>query len=243
MNNSNIRYTRNTLCLLALSLLLLAPLASLVHSEEIYTWEDDEGVLHMTNDPSTIPPDKRKTARVSKSVKQKNKGITQQIYQDAFKNKDYILAGVMLVIAIVLARTAMRRIDLRRTAKHKQSLADLLEDSGIESMSPEEFKSYTIDLLKKRGFTTALPLELSPIVDITVSKGDSDTAVSIIHQSNEVSKIAVNDIERDKQKFSCENAMVITNSTFSHDAKELAQVMGTTLVDKYELAKWISDNQ
>jgi len=74
-------------------------------------------------------------------------------------------------------------------------------------------------------------------------KNDHKYAVQINRQTGSVSRLLVSDIDREKHRYGCDKAMLITNSYFSEDVIELAKSTGCELVDRDTLGKWILDFQ
>ena len=52
---------------------------------------------------------------------------------------------------------------------------------------------------------------------------------------------AVQQVLAAKQFYSCDDAMVVTNSMFTRSAKDLAEAGGVKLVDRNELQRYLDD--
>ncbi|HZX12818.1 MAG TPA: restriction endonuclease, partial [Thermodesulfobacteriota bacterium] len=89
--------------------------------------------------------------------------------------------------------------------------------------------------------TTDATLDLG--INMIAKKNDHKYAVQINRQTDSVSRLLVSDIDREKHRYGCDKAMLITNSYFSDDAIELAKSTGCELVDRDALAKWVLDFQ
>lgn len=67
-------------------------------------------------------------------------------------------------------------------------------------------------------------------VDIVARKGLRKYAIQCKHYSNPVGVHAVQEVVAGKKAYGCSKAMVVTNSTFTKAAKELAETNGVILL-------------
>lgn len=107
-------------------------------------------------------------------------------------------------------------------------------------MNAIEYTNYIGKLLAHRGFKVVSPEgDLNLGIDLIIEKDKNKYAVQLKQQSSQFSKPVVNDIDREKHRYGCNRAMIITNNHFTEDATELAKAKGCVLVDRDTLAVWI----
>ena len=110
-----------------------------------------------------------------------------------------------------------------RPAKLNRSMAE------IDNMSGLEFEKYVATLLKQQGYTKIkLTEKFDYGVDIIAHKDGVCWGVQTKRYSGLCKKAAVAGL----RYYHCDRAMVVTNSTFSKQAKVLATVNECVLVDR-----------
>ncbi|MGG7143544.1 restriction endonuclease [Clostridium nigeriense] len=100
-----------------------------------------------------------------------------------------------------------------------------------------QFEHYTANLLKKLGYSNVKVTSGSGDygVDILASKSGIKYAIQCKLYSNPVSNKAVQEIYSGKDFYKCDVAVVITNSTFTKAAIQLANSLNVILIDRTEL--------
>ncbi len=237
---------------IALCLIVLIPPA--VSAKQLYKWVDKNGVVHVTDNPDSIPSEYRSSA--VKSKPKSRSGATIEKIEKGFKNvfdeasrliKENIkkvVAGALVIIGLIALVYLLRSYLKFKEQKERERGLRALEILNIDGMSRTEFENYVIRLLTHRGFkveTTGEKIALG--VTLIAKKDEHKYAVQIERQTGSVSRLAVSDIDREKHRYGCDKVMLITNSHFSEDAIELAKSTGCELVDRDALAKWVLDFQ
>lgn len=111
----------------------------------------------------------------------------------------------------------------------------------IDNMDGHSFEKFCADILKKNGFR-----------DVVVTQGSGDQGVDILakmggvkygfqckHYSSPVGNKAVQEVYSGKNFYNCHVGVVITNSTFTSSAIELAEKNGILLWNRRKLTQMI----
>jgi hypothetical protein len=117
-----------------------------------------------------------------------------------------------------------------------RSLAEVDEMDGIE------FEYYVADLMRHVGFSNVTVSKASGDfgADVIASKGDRTYAVQVKRHKGSVSRRAVSDAVGAKAHYSCNEAMVVTNSYLTKQAMQFAKSVGCVVVDRDVLGNWVS---
>ena len=105
-------------------------------------------------------------------------------------------------------------------------------------MTGLEFERYVARLLKTRGYShIKLTEEYDYGIDIIAEKDGIRWGIQVKRCSGLVKANAVRQVVTALKKYNCDIAMVISNSTYSKVAKELAKSNQCVLVDRNGLLK------
>ncbi|OYW43018.1 hypothetical protein B7Z28_01080 [Candidatus Saccharibacteria bacterium 32-45-3] len=149
-----------------------------------------------------------------------------------------ILVGaiVFIIVAIFyrpiiglfgIFRRLMRRHKIKRISRSPMS---------VGSMSWDEFEYFVADWLKNRGYTDVQLTEHYDLgVDIVARKDGVTWGIQVKHYSGLVGINAVRQVVVALKMYGCDRAMVVTNSTFSRPAIELARSQGCLLINGSKL--------
>src|SRR3972149_4414501 len=242
-----IKFTVIALCLIV----LISPTVS---AKQLYKWVDKDGVVHVTDNPESIPSEYRSSAVESKP--KSRSGETIEKIESGFKNAfeeisrlvkeniKKVVAGTLVILGLIALVYLLRSYLKFKEQKERERGLRALEILNIDGISRTEFENYVIRLLTHRGFkveTTGEKIALG--VTLIAKKDEHKYAVQIERQTGAVSRLAVSDVDREKHRYGCDKVMIITNSHFSEDAIELAKSTGCELVDRVTLSKWVPDFQ
>lgn len=112
---------------------------------------------------------------------------------------------------------------------------------AIDSMSGLEFEKYIARLLNKQGYThISLTERYDYGIDIVAEKDGIRYGIQTKRYTGLVKAEAVRQVVTALNKYKCHKAMVITNSSFSRVAQELAKSNDCLMVDRSKLAQWIN---
>lgn len=106
----------------------------------------------------------------------------------------------------------------------------------IDKMDGKTFEEYLGALFSRQGYA----VEVTPYrgdwgADLVLVKGRVRTVVQAKRYKKSVGVRAVQEAVAAKAKYKCSEAMVVTNSTFTRQAVELARANKVTLVDREQL--------
>lgn len=137
---------------------------------------------------------------------------------------------VIILIAVILASLYLAG-HARKIKALRQSGAD-----QIDQMSGREFEERLWLLFKDLGWSVeATPVSGDWGADLIISKGNQRIAVQAKRYSKPVGVQAIQEAVTAQAKYNCTDSMVVTNSTFTRQAQELATHNRTELWDRDRL--------
>ncbi len=152
----------------------------------------------------------------------------------------FVIAGLAGLAALaVYALVVSGWVVIRRKAQREQALR-AVQLVDIDAMSGIAFEEYVGRLLKSQGYRvtqTGHPGDMG--VDLVADRAAEKIAVQVKRQTGPVSRRAVSDAVAATAHYRCNTAMVVTNSSFTSGARELARSTGCRLVDRETLGGWI----
>ncbi len=125
----------------------------------------------------------------------------------------------------------------RKYYKEQQSKKSTI--SELHNMSGIEFESWIVKLLKENGFSnvTGTPTTGDQGADIIAKKNGKTIIIQAKRYNSTVGNKAVQEVISAIQYYSGDEGWVITNSTFTSSAKQLAQKAKIKLIDGKSLAR------
>ncbi|MGH7889745.1 MAG: restriction endonuclease, partial [Thermodesulfobacteriota bacterium] len=228
------------LILIIIYLILLA--SSVAFAARIYKWVDEDGVVHVTDNPETIPEKHRHGIEEPGTESKIDKLLAKlkEVWKKSDSQKNLIgivIAGFVFILIChkILIYTKLK-FQERKRAKRDRAL----QLSGIDKMNPEEFRNYVCNLLDRQGFKVEIPDGAFNLgVDFIAQKKNAKYAVQLKKQQSTVSSLAISDIEREKHRYDCKTTMVITDNYFAEDAIRLAGSKECELIDRDAIADWV----
>lgn len=119
--------------------------------------------------------------------------------------------------------------------KNKHRRIDRLNQS-LAPMAWDEFEYFVADWLRGKGYTNVSITEHYDLgVDTIANKDNLTWGVQVKHYSGLVGIDAVRQVVVALKKYKCDRAIVVTNSTFSRPAIELAKSQDCVLIDGSKL--------
>lgn len=110
----------------------------------------------------------------------------------------------------------------------------------LDRLGGHAFEQAVAGIMGRLGYqTTVTPGSGDMGVDVIACRGNRRIAVQVKRYSSPVGRRAVADAVAGMAPHRCNEAMVVTNSTFSPAAMQLAQLHGCTLIDRDGLAAWL----
>ncbi len=145
--------------------------------------------------------------------------------------------GIGLLIIGVIAASAIfyYTIYLKEKARREALLQLSIDD--IDSMTGIEFENYTEALLRKLGYRTQQTAITGDFgVDLIALKDHKKIAVQCKRYKRPLGLGAIQEVHAGMTHCGCDSALVITNSSFTKAAVQLARTTHCRLIDRAELA-------
>lgn len=221
---------------------------------KIYKWVDKNGVNHFTNNPTTIPHEYRslveesdskgKSGAIIENIEKGSKNAFDEVVKLLKGNREKVQVAVPLIaVLITLVNLLLGYLRLKRQREGKRRLR-ALELANIDNINKTEFEDYVGGILTYRGFKVEKKGDCINLgVNFIAQKNNLKYAVQIVQKAGLVSRVAVSDGDREKHRYGCDRAMLITNGYFAQDAIELSVSKGCDLIDRDALANWIANFQ
>lgn len=140
----------------------------------------------------------------------------------------YIVAGIVAFGIIIICALAFRRSPS--------------EDSGVDEMSGTEFEEFMADVLYRSGIE---------VIELTKKSGDFGADIIIMYEGERtavqckrymrpIGVKAVQEAVSSMSYYKCTRSAVITNSTFTRQAEELAAENGVILWDGEDVRQFMT---
>ncbi len=155
-----------------------------------------------------------------------------------FMYHDKIMANRYLIIAALVAVVALIVLIscLSKTLRKRRYLRSPL--SAIDVMSGEEFEEYLKYYFESQGYNVKLtPVTNDYGADLVLKKDGEVTVVQAKRWNEPVGNSAVQEVVASKGYYKATNAMVVTNSTFTTNALNLAKANNVILWDRNYIKK------
>jgi restriction system protein len=162
-------------------------------------------------------------------------GVTAYRYWQDFVSLEHKAIKVLPIISAAIIGATLLLVFIRfklrhRSVKLNRSMAE------IDNMSGLDFEKYVASLLKQQGYTNIkLTEKFDYGVDIIAHKDGVRWGIQTKRYSGLCKKAAVEQVVAGLRYYHCDRAMVITNSTFSKQAKVLATANECVLIDRTNL--------
>ncbi len=113
---------------------------------------------------------------------------------------------------------------------------------AVDSMGGFEFEDFLMKLFITLGYDVQSTKRTGDQgADLFVLKFGEKTVIQAKNYSESVGNAAVQQVLSAKNFYSCDHAMVVTNSYFTPSAKTLADSVGVRLIDRKELQTYLDD--
>ena len=148
----------------------------------------------------------------------------------------WIIVGIALIGTGVLVAIGNFSPKQKKNNEHSYTITSV---TNVDRMEGHEFEYFCAELLERCGFE-----------DVTVTRGSGDQGVDILafkedikyaiqckNYSSPLGNKPVQEVFAGKTFYKCHVGVVMTNSTFTKGAYELADSVGVILWDKHRLDK------
>ncbi len=151
----------------------------------------------------------------------------------------YIFYAVLFVVFFLLG-VLLRKITVRRRAaddpakNKKKKTKKSPSMTEIDAMNGHEFEYFCAELLRKNGFrkVSVTPGSGDQGVDVIAVKGTARYAIQCKRYASPLGNKPVQEVYTGKAFYGCRYGVVMTNSTFTPHAKDLAKKTGVLLWDR-----------
>ncbi len=148
-----------------------------------------------------------------------------------------VFAGLAALVAYALIVVGIVILN-RRTFQFNAFRALQLAD--VDRMTGTRFEEFVEALITSQGYRVKHTGHSGDLgVDLVAERSPDKFAVQCKRQGEPVSRRAVSDAVAGMAHYRCNRAMVVTNSTFTPGARELARSNGCALVDREALGRWV----
>ncbi len=147
-------------------------------------------------------------------------------YEKIKENKYLIIAAIVAVVALIMLITYLSKVIRRR--KYLNSPL-----SVIDAMSGEEFEEYLKYYFENQGYKVKLtPVTNDYGADLVLKRDSEVTVVQAKRWNEPVGNSAIQEVVASKGYYKATKAMVVTNSTFTTNAINLAKANDVILWDR-----------
>jgi len=154
-----------------------------------------------------------------------------------FTRIEHLLPIVWVPIAVIVGLVIITKLCIRLNKSRRLYRSD---KAHIDNMTGLEFEKYVANLLRIKGYRNVRLTEKYDLgVDIIATRDGITWGIQVKRYSGLVKADAVRQVVTALRKYNCDRAMVVTNSTYSKTAQELARYNDCVLVDKDILYKCI----
>lgn len=124
---------------------------------------------------------------------------------------------------------------------HQRQKLRALSAAQVDKMDGFQFEHYVAGLLQYQGFTNIQVTQARGDygIDVIAVKDGQRWAVQSKRYSKPVAQEAIREAVAGAVYYQCQRSMVVTTSSFTKHARDLARSNGTVLVDRDKLAEWI----
>lgn len=133
--------------------------------------------------------------------------------------------------------------EIEKEAAHTQKIKNAIIDINLLS-NGIEFEQFTVGLLKKLGYINVTSTQASNDygIDVLAEKEGIKYAIQCKLYSQPVGNKAIQEAYSGKMYYNCHIGVVLTNNTFTRNAKQLAESNGILLWDKNKLEEFIKES-
>lgn len=148
---------------------------------------------------------------------------------------EYVKYGVALIVIFYAIQQFARMYRFVRRIVTNIKLSD------VDAMDGLDFEKFVSNLLEQQGFTNVSLTEQYDFgVDIIATKDGICWGIQVKRYSGLVKAEAVRQVVTGLRVYGCDRGMVITNSTYSRVAVQLAYSNGCELIDRNRLTEMMT---
>jgi restriction system protein len=164
-------------------------------------------------------------------------GISAFFYQwipqglDIYLSLVYLLAFLLVILGVMFLFHILRR---------ERKLLKAFTVSDVDHMSGVNFERYIGEILKSQGYHISYtPITGDYGTDIVAQKGNKRISVQLKRYGKPVGPSAIQQAVASMVVYGCNETMVVTNNTYTKEAKKLAEYNNCVLINRNQLGAWI----
>lgn len=140
----------------------------------------------------------------------------------------------MLLRKIISRKNSAAKSEESPKKSKKKAKKDTVTMTDVDAMKGHEFEYFCAELLRKNGFrkVSVTPGSGDQGVDIIAVKGTARYAIQCKRYASPLGNKPVQEVYTGKAFYDCRYGVVMTNSTFTPHAKDLAKKTGVLLWDR-----------
>lgn len=155
-----------------------------------------------------------------------------------------VISPVFLLIYVLFNEKRQRKNDNKGIVSSETNTIPVYTMHQIDVMDGRQFEFACANILRFCGF---IDVEVTPGsndfgADIIAKSGSDKYAVQCKRFNGPVDNSAVQEVVASKSHYGCNKSVVMTNSNFTKNAKELAKSNGVLLIDRESLRKLMDEN-
>lgn len=156
---------------------------------------------------------------------QKNQGIPLYLVFGLYVGGYFVLYFICTIVALLVNRTRRQTLTMQQ----------------VDAMTGVGFENFCINILRKNGYKRIKRTKATGDqgIDIIAQKDNRKYAIQCKHYSNSVGNHSVMEACSGKVYYGCDIGVVMTNSTFTPQAKEHAKRTGVLLWDRNIIMKML----
>ncbi len=146
----------------------------------------------------------------------------------AFDMKKFLIINLVLIVILFMIKLFWK--DMRRLRYLKSPVGK------IDKMTGEEFEKYLRARYESQGYKVSLtPLTNDFGADLVLTGHGNKIVVQAKRYKDKVGEAAVQQVIAAREYYGADKAKVVTNSSYTQAAKELAKGCGVELISRKEL--------
>lgn len=144
----------------------------------------------------------------------------------------FMLIGIIVLISVYVnnKRLEARQLEIAHAGYDK-----------IDKLTGREFEQFLAVVFEKNGYSVKTTRTTGDYgADLIMEKNGKSIAVQCKHSINKISVSAVQEVKSAIAHYHVGEGWVVTNNFFTKPAQNLASENNITLIDRYELSKYIN---
>ena len=157
--------------------------------------------------------------------------------------KYYIILSILIIILIVIFIFRVKFFSKLKQRVLKRNIKNVTIDA-VDALKGYDFELLISALCQSFGFTTFTTAKsVDKGADIIAKNKSTTLAIQAkLYYNNKVGTHAVQEIYTAKEYYKCSVALLITNSTFTNQATDIAKRLNVLIIDRDKLINLMKPN-